>query len=273
MSRRFAVPAALVGSLGVVAASSFVASSSSSRADSATITNTPATAVTRNAPTLPLTSSSITFLGTGSSTGCPRSSCLYSNSSIPDDHCRISKLAVSGDPLTNPNYRNNPSLLIHYSKEGKSSLNIVIDAGKTFRESLTRWLPSLQIPSVDAIVLTHEHMDAFGGMDDIRGMQAWRGGGKGAKMMPVYANGKTLAVVKQTFPYLWPGADEKPCCEGSAPGAVPVQKEQRHVASIDFRAVSPFKPFSVEEGGLSITPLPVVHGEVRVVRLSCLFSI
>lgn len=99
------------------------------------------------------------FLGTGSSSGCPRPSCALefhkialsgnsntirksSNGIRPDsnDDCHTSFRALAGgDPRTNPNYRNNPSLLIHhYDQDSKTYKNIIIDVGKTFRETALR---------------------------------------------------------------------------------------------------------------------------------------
>lgn len=49
----------------------------------------------------------------------------------------------------------------------------VIDVGKTFRESILRWLPRLSpaVEILDSVILTHEHADAMMGLDDLRGMQ------------------------------------------------------------------------------------------------------
>ncbi|MGK3738046.1 MAG: phosphoribosyl 1,2-cyclic phosphodiesterase [Bacillariaceae sp.] len=77
--------------------------------------------------------------------------------------CLVSFLAIDGgDPKSNRNYRNNPSLLIHhYDLKSQNYKNIVIDVGKTFRETALRWFPIIEgIHSLDAIVLTHHHMDA-----------------------------------------------------------------------------------------------------------------
>lgn len=134
----------------------------------------------------------LVFLGTGSSTGCPKPICAMKfqkrndDTSIADDNsknnskkthppplgmrvkpdstsCLVSHLAIEGgDPKSNRNYRNNPSLLVqHYDRNTKKYKNIVIDVGKTFRETALRWFPIIEgIHSLDAIVLTHHHMDA-----------------------------------------------------------------------------------------------------------------
>ena len=44
--------------------------------------------------------------------------------------------------------------------------------GKTFRETAIRWILERGIDgSIDAILLTHEHVDAVAGLDDVRGIQ------------------------------------------------------------------------------------------------------
>jgi len=87
-------------------------------------------------------------------------------------------------------------------------------------------------------------MDAYGGLDDIRGVQV-----KNCGSMPIHAGMKTLEVAKRTFPYLFP--------RPPTPGEIP-----RHVASINFIPFQPFVPFRPGKGeGLEIIPLPFVHGE------------
>lgn len=101
------------------------------------------------------------FLGTGSSTGCPKPICsmkFHKNSLLatpsrksssmptmtkPDPKsCQVSYRALAGgDPKNNRDYRNNPSLLIHhYDEHSESYKNIIIDAGKTFRETALRYV-------------------------------------------------------------------------------------------------------------------------------------
>ena len=110
------------------------------------------------------------FLGSGSSTGCPKPLCslLFQNQETKDpellalqqkfeSNCTTSRLAIQGDPRTNKDYRNNPSLLISHMETGKRQ-NVVIDVGKTFRETALRWMPHHNIRSLDAVILTHHHM-------------------------------------------------------------------------------------------------------------------
>ena len=139
------------------------------------------------------TSSGLLFLGTGSSTGCPRPNCalLFNQNinSIPPkgdndylqqmmNNCRVSSMATRGDPRYNKDYRGNPSLMIVHQNDDtlgddksegdseaeieiapKPSKTVVIDVGKTFTESALRWMPTYGLTSIDAIVLSHEHME------------------------------------------------------------------------------------------------------------------
>jgi phosphoribosyl 1,2-cyclic phosphodiesterase len=154
------------------------------------------------------------FLGTGSSTGCPKPICTmtyhhrimdrtnsrgeevvveeeeeeeedgnknnqirsHPHPPIEESMCQVSIMASQGnDPITNKNYRNNPSLLVqHYDRQQQRYRNIVFDTGKTFRETALRWFPIYGVRSLDAIVLTHHHMDAAAGLDDVRNFQTVR---------------------------------------------------------------------------------------------------
>ena len=121
---------------------------------------------------IPIPRPKLLFLGTGSSTGCPKQLCTMLFQKFPSNdpeiiqlqaehlpYCQTSNQAILGDPKTNKNYRNNPSLLIsHYQGGATTPRNVVIDVGKTFREASLRWLPEHNIRSLDAVVLTHHHM-------------------------------------------------------------------------------------------------------------------
>jgi len=229
-------------------------------------------------------SNKLLFLGTGSSTGCPRPLCpLLFTPSVdgreePDPKlavlkrnlapfCRTSNLAGAvGDPVHNKDYRNNPSFLIA-TEHGK---NVIIDVGKTFREGALRWLPRYQIRSIDAIVLTHQHMDAAGGLDDIRGFQKYvpvdhdvnKAGNKESLHlnfkqvpMPIFLSEETLGCLQDQFPWLLPKNKTEAAATKDGKPVV-----ARHVASFDVTVFEAFQPIYPVEG-LKIIPLPVMHGE------------
>jgi phosphoribosyl 1,2-cyclic phosphodiesterase len=229
------------------------------------------------------------FLGTGSSTGCPRPLCslIFSKNGTPDpviqetlevqnmkqelvESCRTSNLAIlrGVDPADNKNYRNNPSFLISLvtaEDHHTNSLvrkNVIIDVGKSFREGALRWLPRHSIRTLDAIVLTHEHMDAAGGLDDVRGFQKYfkspmRDERPIQEPMPLFLSSHCLSCLQDEFPWLLP----KPKLDAEAkflPDGTPVVT--RHVASFDVNIMESFRSFEPIHG-LLITPLPVMHGE------------
>jgi phosphoribosyl 1,2-cyclic phosphodiesterase len=219
--------------------------------------------------------SRLIFMGSGSSTGCPRPLCPMvfksglDKTATPElkrmrqqmePWCKVSSMAIDGDPKQNKNYRNNPSLLISQCDATGNCKNVIIDVGKTFREGALRWFPERGITSLDAIVLTHEHMDAVAGLDDVRGFQKYEDtapvkyGRPKAVPVPVHLSQSCLNDVAERFPWLFPNQQQPKAKEPSDKPVV-----ERHVASFDVQVFESFKPFQVE--GLTIVPLPVMHGE------------
>ena len=193
-------------------------------------------------------SSSLLFLGTGSSTGTPNPFYLMK----PPEHfvgdedrskgCRVSRKAVIGDPAHNKDYRCNPSMLIRYRRSVTEEVNILIDCGKTFREAAIRWFPRNSVESVDAVLLSHGHADAIFGLDDLRGVQD--------RMImtpiPIYLSSECMETITKVLGYLIPK---------------PVQDDSptRTVASLKWNVIEPYIPLNVL--GLDIIPIPVMHGE------------
>ena len=180
-------------------------------------------------------------------------------------YCQVSQLAMtrrdsSNNPRYNKNYRNNPSLLITtVDQKNNRPKNILIDVGKTFREGALRWFPVHNVASLDAIILTHHHMDAAAGLDDVRGFQKWQaaissdtGSALRCVPMPLFLSNDCLVDLQDRFPWLLPRRDQHQESR-TLPAVV------RHVASFDVQVFEPFRPFVVE--GLEILPLPVMHGE------------
>lgn len=123
----------------------------------------------------------VTFLGTGTSQGVPVIAC-----SCPVCH--------SDDPRDK---RLRTSLLIQ-----AGSVDFVIDAGPDFRQQMLRE----DVQSLDAILLTHEHKDHTGGMDDVRAFNF-----KSRKAIDIYCDEKVQKSVRLEYPYVfsekrYPGA-------------------------------------------------------------------
>jgi phosphoribosyl 1,2-cyclic phosphodiesterase len=176
--------------------------------------------------------------------------------------CQVSNAAILGDPRRNKNYRNNPSVLLSLGN-GK---HVLIDAGKTFREGAVRWFPTHGVTSLDAIVLTHHHMDAAGGLDDVRGFQRWQGLGDAASSpspyravpMPLYLSQSCLEDAQERFPWLLPKEASYLTTTGQDETKEKIVVE-RYVASFDVRIIEAFQSYNVE--GIEIVALPVMHGE------------
>ncbi|XP_019196830.1 PREDICTED: putative hydrolase C777.06c [Ipomoea nil] len=173
--------------------------------------------------------SEIIFLGTGTSEGIPRVSCLTN----PVKTCPVCSKAIEPG---NKNRRLNTSILIrHFGPSGYS--NILIDAGKFFYHSALRWFPAYGIRTLDAVVITHSHADAIGGLDDLRD---WTNNVQ--PCVPIYVAQRDFEVMKKTHYYL---VDTS----GVTPGAA--------VSDLQFNIIKE-DPFIVHD--LKIIPLPVWHG-------------
>ncbi|KAJ0528238.1 putative metallo-beta-lactamase, ribonuclease Z/Hydroxyacylglutathione hydrolase [Helianthus annuus] len=128
-------------------------------------------------------------MGTGTSEGIPRVSCLTD----PLKKCPVCAKAVEPG---NKNRRLNTSILIRFPKPS-GTCNILIDAGKFFYQSALRWFPTYGIRTIDAVVITHSHADAIGGLDDLRD---WTNNVQ--PHIPIYVAERDFEVMKKTHYYL-----------------------------------------------------------------------
>lgn len=108
----------------------------------------------------------VVVLGCGPSSSVPSVRCLLTRADCAV--CRGAQL----DPASK-NRRLNPSLLVRDLARNK---NVLVDCGKTFRETALRLFPPLGVSTVHGVVLTHCHADACLGMDDLREVQAFEEG-------------------------------------------------------------------------------------------------
>ncbi|KAL0855242.1 hypothetical protein Bca101_060394 [Brassica carinata] len=187
-----------------------------------------------NADDAPVTSpgdhSEIVFMGTGTSEGIPRVSCLTN----PLKTCSVCTKATEPG---NKNRRLNTSILVRYTRPSGTS-NILIDCGKFFYHSALKWFPTFGLRTLDAVVITHSHADAIGGLDDLRD---WTNNVQ--PHIPIYTAMRDFEVMKKTHYYL---VDTSVIIPGAA------------VSELEFKIIHEDQPFMVKD--LKIIPLPVWHG-------------
>ncbi|KAG6543473.1 hypothetical protein Mapa_015143 [Marchantia paleacea] len=174
--------------------------------------------------------SDMIFLGTGTSEGVPRVSCL-THTSV---RCPVCWGAAQ---LGNKNRRRNTSLLVRYVAADGIRRNILIDAGKFFYHSALQWFPHYGIRNLDSVIITHSHADAVGGLDDLRD---WTNNVQDS--IPIYVAQRDIEVLSKSHYYL---VDPSVITKGTA------------VSKLQFKLITE-EPFYVH--GLKVTPLPVWHG-------------
>ncbi|MBX2921855.1 MAG: MBL fold metallo-hydrolase [Chitinophagaceae bacterium] len=123
----------------------------------------------------------ITFLGTGTSSGVPMIGC----------DCAVCTSANKKDN------RLRSSILVQTAQT-----TIAVDSGPDFRYQMLR----AGVKRLDAIIYTHAHKDHVAGLDDVRGFNYFSG-----KAMEIYGTEMTLEVIIREFPYAfaeqkYPGA-------------------------------------------------------------------
>jgi phosphoribosyl 1,2-cyclic phosphate phosphodiesterase len=150
----------------------------------------------------------ITFLGTGTSTGVPQIGCK----------CKVCQSAHPHDK------RLRASAMIEVENK-----RIVIDAGPDFRAQMLQH----KVDSIDAILITHEHYDHVGGIDDVRPFG----------LVDIYAEQRVLNQIKTVMPY---------CFSTSRYPGVP--KIELHC--IDDNA------FDID--GLQIQPIRIMHAQLPI---------
>lgn len=148
------------------------------------------------------------FLGTGTSTGVPQIGCncrTCTSSNIKDKRLRASVLITNG--LT----------------------RIMIDCGPDLRQQLI----SNKIYKLTGILLTHDHYDHVGGLDDVRPLGEAQ----------LYAEKRVIHVVKRNMPYCFG--------DNRYPGVPTI-----HLHEIDEN------PFEIEN--TTIQPIRIMHAKLPI---------
>lgn len=158
----------------------------------------------------------LTFLGTGTSTG------------VPSIGCRC-ETCVSTDPRDK---RLRVSVLVEHADK-----KILVDTSIDFRQQALR----AGIDRLDAVLLTHCHVDHVFGLDDIRPLNFRHGA------MGVYANEIAWTDLRRIFKYIF----EPSHFGGGLPQLIP-------------HTVEPLSPFCIGDR-IEVTPLEVIHGKLPVI--------
>ncbi len=153
------------------------------------------------------------MLGTGTSTGVPEIGCGCGTCRSNDSHDKRLRASV---------------LLI--TDEGK---RILIDCSPDFREQALR----VGLDRLDAILLTHEHYDHIGGLDDLRTIAH-------QEVLPIYGQERVLQSIKERLHYVF---TDKPY-----PGA----------AKLSLNPIDRLEAFEV--AGLEVLPIEIQHGRLPI---------
>ncbi len=155
----------------------------------------------------------VEFLGTGTSQGVPVVAC----------ECAVCR---SADPRDK---RLRTSVWVQVN--GKS---LLIDAGPDLRQQLLR----SRVERLDAVLLTHEHMDHIAGIDELRAFNF-----KQDREMDMYGNAATNAAVKRMFHYAF--------AEQKYPGVPELELHTLGNSAFDAQ-------------GVEVLPVQVMHHEMPV---------
>lgn len=152
------------------------------------------------------------FLGTGTSTGVPQIGC----------QCAV---CTSADPRDN---RLRCSALLQ-----TPHARILLDCGPDFRQQMLR----TAFAPLDAVLLTHEHYDHVGGLDDLRPYSVFGD-------VNLYADDLTATHLEERLPYC--------LVENKYPG----------VPQLRLHRVAPHDSFQV--GDVAVTAIRVMHGRLSI---------
>lgn len=157
----------------------------------------------------------VTILGSGTSCGVPQIGCKC-------DVC------TSADPRDR---RFRTSAMVEV--DGK---HILIDCGPDFREQMLK----IDFKKLDAVLITHEHYDHVGGLDDLRPYSVFGD-------VNVYAEKFCADHLMERIPYCF----------------TPKDKRYPGVPAINLIEMEPHVPIDID--GIQVIPIRVMHGKLPIV--------
>lgn len=157
----------------------------------------------------------ITLLGTGTSTGVPMIGC----------RCAV---CTSTDPRDR---RLRTSALIE-----SAGGNVLIDAGPDMRQQLL----TAKVRSLHGVLLTHEHQDHIGGLDDLRPLNY-----RMQSAITLYGQQRTIDAVKSRYYYAF--------SENSGGSSRP---------NLTLSPITAWQTLTIAD--LTIMPIPITHGALHI---------
>ena len=157
----------------------------------------------------------VTILGSGTSCGVPQVGCT----------CEV---CTSTDPKDK---RLRCSALVEV--RGK---RILIDCGPDFRQQML----SIDFKPLDAVLITHEHYDHVGGLDDLRPYSIFGD-------VNVYTEKFCMDHLIERIPYCF----------------TPLEKRYPGVPALNLIEIAPHQPLVI--GDVTIMPISVMHGKLPIV--------
>ena len=115
----------------------------------------------------------ITFLGTGTSQGVPVIACECETCASQDPHDKRLRTALLFET---------------------ESVTLLFDAGPDFRQQMLRE----KVNRIDSIILTHEHKDHIGGLDDVRAFNY-----KSQSAIDIYSEDRVQKALRKEYSYVF----------------------------------------------------------------------